>query len=196
MFVPPTRLIPFSSQHAALTRVDLNDFTLNGIKYLDVSTVTRKNTPSYPDNDLRGFVNGFCAGSFMYLIPHFNGLWYGKVVRVDARDFDSLADAQAAGVSTDIQSPYKGVQEVDLQKFSDRLAGFSGGFVRLRPAPDESFFVVNRAAFNYATGLDRLQSRSVYSPFGPGLGTVSIQPEGVEKVEEIVVDSEDSAGAA
>mmetsp|Transcript_7459 Transcript_7459/g.15500 ORF Transcript_7459/g.15500 Transcript_7459/m.15500 type:complete len:814 (-) Transcript_7459:52-2493(-) len=172
------------NQHSLLTRVDLNDFTPNGIKTLDVSTVTRKNTPSFPDNNLRGFVNGFCAGSFMYLVPHFNGLWYGKVVRIDARDFDALVDAQAAGNSTDLRTPYKGVQEVDLQRFSAGLAGFSGGFIRLRPIPDEKFFEVNRAVFNYATGLDRLQARSTrFSPFGQvgATGTVSTMPEGVEK---------------
>lgn len=45
-------------QFGKVMRVDINDFSLNGIKVLDVSTVFRKNSPDYPDANLRGFNDG------------------------------------------------------------------------------------------------------------------------------------------
>lgn len=175
------------NQFAKLTRVDFNDFTANGILTLDVSMVSRKNTPDQPDKDLRGFVGGFCAGSFMYLVPNFNGVWYGKIVRVDMRDFDVIAAAQAAGEATDFTTGFKGVQAVDLQRFNTKLAGFSGGFLRLRPPPIEKFYEANLDIFTYATGLDRLEPKgAVFSPYGEAVieeegGAPEIMPEGIEK---------------
>ncbi|GMH80028.1 hypothetical protein TL16_g08370 [Triparma laevis f. inornata] len=178
------------NQFAKLTRVNFNDFTVNGILTLDVSSVSRKNTPDQPDNDLRGFVGGFCAGSFMYLVPNFNGLWYGKMVRVDMRDYDVIATAQEAGESTDFTTGFKGVQEVDLQRFNSGLAGFSGGFLRLRPPPIEKFYQANYDIFTYATGLDRLEPKGlVFSGLGEVVGEVGeveeeapeIMPDGIVK---------------
>ena len=58
--------------------------------------------------------------------------------------------------------------------------------MRLRPPPIEKFFEVNAAVFNYATGLDRLETRTVgFSPYGRQEperdDAVEIMPEGIEK---------------
>lgn len=150
------------SQFGTITRVNMNDFTVNGIKTLDVTSVYRKNTPDFPDRDLRGFVSGFCAGSFMFLVPLFNGVWHGKMARIDMRDFDMLADAQEAGQSTDFVTGFKGVQELDLQNFHEGLAGFSGGFIRKRPSPSEDFYDRYRLRFIYASGMNKDQSLLVH----------------------------------
>lgn len=142
------------NQFSILTRVDMNNFAVGGIKTLDIAKVFRKNTPDYPDSLLRGFAGGFASGSFMYLVPHFNGMWHGKMVRIDTRDFDVLSDLQMSGQSTDIVTGFKGVQEVDLEKFHGSLVGFSGGFIRQRPPPVEAFYRQNLVQFNYATNLD------------------------------------------
>ena len=40
---------------------------------------------------------GFAAGDYAYMVPYSNGLaYFGKVVRVDMRDFDALSDKQSA----------------------------------------------------------------------------------------------------
>ena len=46
------------NQFSILTRVDMNNFDISGIKTLDVSRVFRKNTPDFPDENLRGFTGG------------------------------------------------------------------------------------------------------------------------------------------
>jgi len=159
------------NQFSILTRVDMNNFDVSGIKTMDVAKIYRKNTPDYPDNNLRGFVSGFPSGSFIYLVPHFNGMWHGKMVRVDMRDFDILSDLQISGESTDLVTGYKGVQELDMGKYYSGLVGFSGGFVRQRPPPVDSFYRVNEKIFNYATGLDK-------DALTKGVAVQNIMPEG------------------
>ncbi|KAH8095764.1 hypothetical protein JL720_3088 [Aureococcus anophagefferens] len=133
-----------------LTRIEINSETteiagdalrgfIGGInfgKYLvlviDLSRVARLQIPSEPDNELRGFVFGFAMGEYAYLVPHFSRDFYGKIVRVDMRDFDNLADLQAADESTEVEvgtpGAYSGVQYVDLERSDRELVGFSGGF--------------------------------------------------------------------
>ncbi|KAH8076558.1 hypothetical protein JL721_569 [Aureococcus anophagefferens] len=116
-----------------VVRVDMDDFTLEtGVKVIDLSRVARLQIPSEPDNELRGFVFGFAMGEYAYLVPHFSRDFYGKIVRVDMRDFDNLADLQAADESTEVEvgtpGAYSGVQYVDLERSDRELVGFSGGF--------------------------------------------------------------------
>ena len=58
--------------------------------------------PSIPDPDLRGYLNGFVLGDYLYLVPHFNQNFFGKLTRVDMRDFTWLVELQAVscGVAT------------------------------------------------------------------------------------------------
>jgi len=138
------------SQFSKVVRVDLNDFSPNSVIYVDVSTAYRKNLPDTPDASLRGFNQGFVAGRFLYLIPHFNGIWFGKICRVDLYDFELYADLQLRGESTKLETGYKGVQELDLSRFSDDLKGFSGATLRLRPPPGKRWVAESEEkAFGY-----------------------------------------------
>jgi hypothetical protein len=120
--------------HSALVvRIDVDDFTIStGVKVVDLSKVVRQQIPSQPDNELRGFLHGFAAGEYLYLAPHFGRDFHGKLVRIDMRDFATLADLQAADQSTDVPvgtvGAYTGVQYVDLERSDPNLVGFSGGF--------------------------------------------------------------------
>ena len=141
------------NQFGKVTRIDINDFTSTGIKTLDVTTCFRKNTPDFPDANLRGFNDGFVSGDFMFLLPHFNGVWFGKIVRLDLRDFDVLADRQKLGQTTDFKTGFRGVQNLDLERFDDALVGFSGYFLRTRPCPPKQFFENTRNMFMLTTGM-------------------------------------------
>ena len=69
------------SQFSKVVRVDLNDFSADSVIWVDVAKAYRKNVPDIPNANLRGFNQGFVAGSFMYLLPHFNGVFFGKICR-------------------------------------------------------------------------------------------------------------------
>ena len=85
------------SQHGKVVGIDLTkDFgDLSSVRYLDLSTVTRQQIPKIPDPELRGFSGGFASGDYSYLVPYSNGVFFGKLVRIDMRDFEALADKQA-----------------------------------------------------------------------------------------------------
>ncbi len=85
-------------------RVDLQNFTSNGVTVLDLTTI---------DVDLKGFRGGFTDGNFGYLVPYSNGTNtpFGKVVRIDLQNFTP-----------------GGVTILDLTMVSTDLKGFSGGF--------------------------------------------------------------------
>ena len=123
----------FRSHTSTVLRIDVNDFTLSGIRTLDVAKTFRQQAPSIPDDELRGFLFGFAAGDYVYLAPHFALDFCGKLVRVDMRDFDTLAALQEADVdpqAIDIEDidTFTGVQLVDLQRTDTDLVGFAGGF--------------------------------------------------------------------
>ena len=89
-------------KHGNFVRVDLTNFTTAGVTVLDLTAV---------DSDLKGFNGGFTDGRYAYLVPYYNGTYYGKLTRVDLNNFS------VSGVS---------VINVALQD-SD-LKGFVGGF--------------------------------------------------------------------
>jgi hypothetical protein len=91
-----------------VVRIDLDNFSAAGVRILDLPTWDREQTPKTPDHNLRGFSGGFAAGDFGYFVPHFNGVFFGKVVRLDLK---TLA-----------------VQFVDLRVDDPGLSGFSSGF--------------------------------------------------------------------
>ena len=56
----------------------MNDFSLASVRVVDVAHVIRQQIPSIEDNELRGFLFGFCAGEHVYLAPHFSRDFYGR----------------------------------------------------------------------------------------------------------------------
>jgi hypothetical protein len=75
-------LIPLNNPtyHGIFTRIDLEDFTISGVTYLDVSTAGNTNA--------KGFIGGFTDGHNGYLVPYFNGSSHnGILTRVDLQNF-------------------------------------------------------------------------------------------------------------
>jgi hypothetical protein len=104
--------------HGMLTRIDMNSFNLDGISFVDMPNVTRLQTPSFNDVDLRGFSAGFANGMYGILVPFYNGIFNGKVVRFNAI-FGAL----------DVN-----LQELDLVRDRvrpDIYKGYRGGFTSL-----------------------------------------------------------------
>jgi hypothetical protein len=60
--------------HGIFTRVDVNNYTITGVSYLDVSTAG--------NTSARGFYGGFTDGRYAYLVPTYNGAWHGIFTRV------------------------------------------------------------------------------------------------------------------
>ena len=91
-----------------VVRLDLDDFSENGVRIFDLPTREREQLPPGPDHNLRGFTGAFAAGNFGYFVPHFNGQFFGKVVRLDL-----VTHA---------------VQFIDMRLDDKGLSGFSTGF--------------------------------------------------------------------
>jgi hypothetical protein len=117
-----------------LVRVDLNAFDLEHVLVLDLASVFRQQVPRTPEASLRGFLHGFVSGAHAYLVPHFSRVFFGKIVRVDMRDFEIFARLQLGAESTDIRPVLDGglqttgVQFIDLEREHPELVGFSGGY--------------------------------------------------------------------
>ncbi len=47
--------------HGMLTRLNMNDFSLSGVDFLDLTTAQRNQIPSFADVNLRGFTAGFAS---------------------------------------------------------------------------------------------------------------------------------------
>ena len=96
--------VPFnngSGYSGKVGRVDLQDFTLGGVTWLDLAAV---------DGGLMGFNSGFTDGRYGYFVPNQNG-FSGKVGRVDLQNFTP-----------------GGVTSLDLAAVDSDLMGFAGGF--------------------------------------------------------------------
>jgi len=113
-------LIPYVNGHlnfrrqtgfGKLVQVDVSKFHHGvhaAVTVIDLPTRQRMQVPPTPDHNLRGFVGGFAAGDYGYLIPSFNGDFHGRLVRFHLKLHD--------------------VQMIDLQLDNATLAGFMGGF--------------------------------------------------------------------
>jgi hypothetical protein len=88
--------------------VDLDDFSVAGVRVLDMTKKSRLQIPGTPIRGLTGFIGGYAAGDFAYFVPHNNGAFYGQVVRLHL-----VEDT---------------VQVIDMQLDDPALSGFSGGF--------------------------------------------------------------------
>ncbi len=99
-FVPSYQSVYFGK----VARIDLQNFTTNGITLLDLTTVA---------TDLKGFIGGFSDARYGYFIPYATGpsVYFGKIVRVDLHNFTS-----------------NGVNVLDLTATDPALKGFAGGF--------------------------------------------------------------------
>jgi len=118
------------AQHGKVVRVDLDAFSLAGALPLDLTAIWRQQVPGQAMGALCGFVHGLAIGNYGYLLPHFNGLRNGKMVRMDMRDYESLALLQAAGESTEVVIATDGVQVCDLALGAEGnplAVGFAGG---------------------------------------------------------------------
>eukprot|EP00968_Pinguiococcus_pyrenoidosus_P013170 scaffold1187_cov258-Pinguiococcus_pyrenoidosus.AAC.14 len=151
----PTSQVNTKSTQVA--RFDASDFSSPSVDFVDLPAVPRqqvRRVPSRAEPDLRGFVDGFSLGNYAFLVPNFNGIRHGKLVRIDMRDFGAYArhqreqpdgeplqvrDARYSRTITstgtqgdDALQPLitgnDGVQFVDLSLHDPRDVGFSGGF--------------------------------------------------------------------
>lgn len=52
--------------HGNAVRLDMNSFGPSGVKFMDVSSTTRNQIPSFADNQLRGFSYGFACKFLRY----------------------------------------------------------------------------------------------------------------------------------
>jgi hypothetical protein len=54
--------------HGLLVRLNMNDFTTNGVEFVDLTTTKRSQIPSFADTNLRGFSFGFpCTSCFLWI---------------------------------------------------------------------------------------------------------------------------------
>jgi hypothetical protein len=91
-------------RNAKINRVRIADFQTN--EYVDLSKA---------DPDLGGFVGGYAAGKWAYLLPHFNGnVFSSKIARVNLDEFDT---------------PNPSIEVLDLADANVELKGFYGGFM-------------------------------------------------------------------
>lgn len=115
------------AEFGTVVRIDVNDFSIDRVKTIDLTTVKRQQVPDFALPQLRGFVQGFASGRHAFFVPYFNGVRSGLLTRVDMADFELLADLQAAGNDTGVYNRHDGIQVVDLSLFDKGLVGFSGG---------------------------------------------------------------------
>lgn len=70
-------LVPFRNKyepkngqrgHGNVVRLDMNNFSIEGIEYLDLAATTRSQIPSFADINLRGYSTGFVCKFFFTLL--------------------------------------------------------------------------------------------------------------------------------
>jgi hypothetical protein len=121
--------------HGNFVRINMNEFNLKGVEFIDIPATTRTQIPSFADTDLRGFSYGFPSGKYGVLVPFFNSVFSGKCARLVIFGQEGLAD---------------NLQELDLvQDYYGRIRqkngecgkcdqsflfkGYRGGFASLWP---------------------------------------------------------------
>ena len=65
-----------SAYHGNVVRVDLQNFTASGVTNIDVGAINAA---------FKGFQGGFSDGRYGYLVPFYNGSYFGNVVRIDVQ---------------------------------------------------------------------------------------------------------------
>lgn len=119
--------------HGWVTRLDMNDFSLKGISYMDLTTTTRNQIPSFAEVNLRGFSYGFASklklcsfvvsclctnigGSYGLLVPFFNAVFNGKIARFLTQQETMDTNVQELDTVVDRTRP-------------NTYKGYRGGFV-------------------------------------------------------------------
>mmetsp|Transcript_7911 Transcript_7911/g.13110 ORF Transcript_7911/g.13110 Transcript_7911/m.13110 type:complete len:630 (+) Transcript_7911:171-2060(+) len=122
LFLVPFRNVyePENGQrgHGLITRLNMNDFEITGVDFIDIPTTIRTQIPSFPDFSLRGFMGGFASGHYGMLVPFFNADFNGLIARF--KTMDDTLDTN--------------LQELDLMQDRERpnvYRGFRFGFVSL-----------------------------------------------------------------
>lgn len=64
--------------HGYLARVDMNDFDISGITYLDLTVTPRNQIPTMAEIDFRGFATLTASGQYAIFVPFFAGYFTGK----------------------------------------------------------------------------------------------------------------------
>jgi hypothetical protein len=183
----------YYKHHGQLVRFSLsNELFVDGdfagqVGNLILTNISRMQVPDKADQTLRGYAGGFAVGDYIYLAPHFNNRFHGKLTRVDMRDFDYHVQEQFQCTSflcgfSAIESQ-DGVQYINLEESDSELVGFSGGF----PGPGDTPIPVtlletgggDRKARNQAGGANGHRyksSNAAYEYQGELVGRVPAHP--------------------
>lgn len=106
----------------------MNGFSLKDVQYLNLPITERSQIPSFADTDLRGFYGGFPSGKYVLLVPFFNGVFSGKMVR-----FIANQEVMRSGLLTQTDADTN-VQVLDLavdRHLNQTYLAYRGGFVSL-----------------------------------------------------------------
>ena len=104
----------------------MNIFDVGGTEVMDLTSITRNQIPSFPDEDLRGFSSGFASGKYCLFVPFYNAIFSGKMARFIGIEDDMTTDLQVLNLVVDRDYP-------------DTYIGYRSGFVSLwQGASDEA----------------------------------------------------------
>ena len=121
--------VPFTNDSGAsgkVARVPLLGFSPTNVSWLDLAAVNPY---------LTGFNGGFTDGRYGYFVPYYNGMYHGRVARVDLQNFTT-----------------SGVIWLDLAAVDSGLAGFTSGFTDGR----YGYFVPYQNSGGYSGKLARV----------------------------------------
>ena len=139
-------LVPFRNEHepqngqrghGIVARLDMNKFDITGVIVYDLTMTQRNQIPSFPDTDLRGFSAGFASGKYAVFVPFYNGIFSGKVARIDVSrssyESDEEINLQELDLIQDSWNDKYTEGGLDIPEFLnyDKFKGFRGGFISL-----------------------------------------------------------------
>ena len=121
--------------HGNFVRINMNNFKLDGVEYIDIPATTRTQIPSFADTDLRGFSYGFASGKYAVLVPFYNAVFSGKCARLVIFGEEKLEDnLQELDLVQDYWGRVKKKNgECGLCDNSFKFKGYRGGFISLWP---------------------------------------------------------------
>ena len=113
----------------------MNNFDVDGITYMDLTTTERNQIPTMPAIDFRGFCCVTASGQYAVFIPFYAGYFSGQTARTKASKCGTLADFAHCSQSSEYP------MDDDLQNLNlaidrdhpDLMVGFRGGMVSLWP---------------------------------------------------------------
>jgi hypothetical protein len=120
-------LVPFRNKyepatgqrgHGLLTRIDMNNFAMEGVSFVDLPSVKRAQIPDVEEKGFRGFSSGAASGKYALLFPFYNGVFSGKLARIDALSASLSDNVQSLDVTRD-------------RLHANTYKGYRGGFTSL-----------------------------------------------------------------